>query len=142
MIWGWLLLLPNSGNCDSGSVEGKIAVANPTTAPYGAAAIATLQAMNLYENVKDRLVQGDSIAQAYQFVATGNALAGFVALAQVIEQPAASYWLVPETLHPKIEQGAVLLKTGADNAVAKEFLAFLKSPASVAVIRRYGYTLD
>ncbi|MAY30524.1 MAG: molybdate ABC transporter substrate-binding protein [Aurantimonas sp.] len=117
----------------------RLAIANPATAPYGAAAVATLQALGIYEAVRPKLVQGTSIAQAYQFVATGNAELGLVALAQVAGKPGGSHWQVPAELHPAIDQDAVLLEAGRDSAAARAFLDFLKSPETAAIIRRYGY---
>jgi molybdate transport system substrate-binding protein len=118
---------------------GKLAIADPTAAPYGAAAVQTLQRLGVYPAVKAKIVQGSSITQAYQFVATGAAELGFVALSQVVNRPGGSRWLVPATLHAPIDQQAVLLFTGRKNPAARAFLAFLKSPAAVAIIRRYGY---
>jgi molybdate transport system substrate-binding protein len=87
-----------------------------------------------------KLVQGEDISQAYQFVVTGNAEVGFVALSQVARDPEkGSRWIVPSNLYKPIAQDAVLLKRGADNPAAKAFLAFLEGPAARAVIERYGY---
>lgn len=121
-----------------------LAIANPKTAPYGAAALQVLQARGLGAALAPRLVTAESIAQAYQFVATGNAELGFVALSQVVVpgKPAAgSYWLVPPQLHAPIRQDAVLLKAGANNAAARALLDYLKSPAARDVIRSFGYGL-
>ncbi len=120
----------------------KIAIANPVTAPYGAAAIEVMRALGVYDVLQGKLVQGANIAQAYQFVATGNAETGFVALSQVIGREAGSRWLAPPTLHAPLAQDAVLLKPGEDNGAARAFLDFLKSPAARAIIRRHGYDLD
>lgn len=117
----------------------KLAIADPATAPYGVAAVQTLQKLKVHEAVKPKIVMGTSIAQAYQFVATGAADLGFVALSQVINEPGGSRWLVPAADHAPIEQQAVLLKTGEGDPAAKAFLAFLKSPAAVGIIRKYGY---
>jgi molybdate transport system substrate-binding protein len=89
--------------------------------------------------LQPKLVQGGSITQALEFVDTGNAELGFVALSQVIDQKGGSRWLVPEADHDPIIQQAVLLKTGADNPAAKGFLAFLKGPRARAIIEKYGY---
>lgn len=120
----------------------RLAIANPETAPYGAAAVEVLQALGVRAAVAPKLVQGNSIAQAYQFIDTGNAELGFVALSQVVASSAGSRWVVPQSLFTPIRQDAVLLKTGAENVAAREFLAFLKSPAARALIERYGYALD
>jgi molybdate transport system substrate-binding protein len=117
----------------------KLAIADPASAPYGQAAVEALQALKLYETVKPKIVQGSSITQAYQFVETGAAELGFVALSQVADKPAASRWLVPARLHTPIEQGAVLLKTGAGDPAVIAFMAFLKGPEARAIIRSYGY---
>lgn len=117
----------------------KLAIADPAAAPYGAAAVQTLQKLKAYDLVKSKLVMGTSITQAYQFVDTGAAELGFVALSQVINVTGGSRWLVPAADHAPIEQQAILLKTGAANPAAKAFLAFLKSPRAVAIIRKYGY---
>jgi molybdate transport system substrate-binding protein len=117
----------------------KLSIADPGAAPYGAAAIQTLTKLGVYEALKPKIVQGASIAQAYQFVESGAAELGFVALSQVINEPGGSRWTVPAADHAPIEQQAILLKPGQDNAAAKAFLAFLKSPTSVAIIKKYGY---
>jgi molybdate transport system substrate-binding protein len=116
-----------------------LAIADPAAAPYGQAAVETLTKLGLYEGLKLRLVKGASITQAYQFVQTGAAELGFMALSQVIDQKGGSRWLVPANLHRPIEQQAVLLKMGEHDAAARAFLAFLKGPEARAVIRRYGY---
>lgn len=119
-----------------------LAIANPKLAPYGRAGLEVLKARGLGETVAPKLVTAESIAQAYQFAATGNAELGFVALSQVAApgKPATgSYWLVPPTLYGEIRQDAVLLKTGEKNQAAAALLAYLKSPAAKAVIQSYGY---
>ena len=117
----------------------KLSIADPAAAPYGAAAIQTLTKLGVYPTVKAKIVQGASITQAYQFVATGAAELGFVALSQVVNVPGGSRWEAPETLHKPIDQGAVLLSTGEKNPAARAFLQFLKGPEAKAIIRRYGY---
>lgn len=117
----------------------KLAIANPATAPYGAAAVATMKALGVYDVVQPKLVQGNNIGQAFQFVETANAELGFVALSQVVFAKEGSRWIVPATLHTVIAQDAVLLKPGTDSDAAKAFLAYLKGPASRAVIEKYGY---
>lgn len=116
-----------------------IAIADPTSAPYGAAAVQAMQRLGVYDALKSKVVQGTSITQAYQFVSTGAAEVGFVALSQVVGEHGGSRWVVPANLHVPIEQQAVLLKTGESNPAAKAFLGFLKSPQAVAIIKRYGY---
>lgn len=117
----------------------KLSIADPGAAPYGLAAVETMTKLGVYDRLKPKVVQGASIAQAYEFVATGAAELGFVAQSQVIKIPGGSRWLVPESLHTPIVQDAVLLKPGAADPAAKAFLAFLKSPAAREIIRRYGY---
>jgi molybdate transport system substrate-binding protein len=114
-----------------------VAVADPETAPYGAAAIETLNALGLYDALAPKLVTGTSIAQALQFVETGNAELGFVAASQVTGKP--NVWLVPAELHTPIAQGAVLLKTGESNPVASAFLSYLRSSEAIAIIEAAGY---
>lgn len=117
----------------------KLAIADPKAAPYGLAAVETLRKLGLYDRLAPKIVQGSSITQAYQFVETGAAEVGFVALSQVAAVKGGSRWVVPETLHTPIDQQAVLLKTGADSAAARAFLQFLKGPEARAIIKRYGY---
>lgn len=116
-----------------------LAIADPAIAPYGLAAVQSLRKLGLYDRLKPKIVQGSSIAQTFQFVQTGAAEIGFVALSQVINRSEGSRWIVPATLHSPIDQQAVLLKTGANNPAAKAFMAFLKSATARAIIRRYGY---
>jgi len=116
-----------------------IAIANPDTAPYGAAAIQTLTALGAHEQVAPKIVQGESISQAYQFIASGNAELGFVALSQLTEKSSGSRWIVPENLYTPILQDAVLLTRSANNAAASAFLDFLKSPQGLAIIAAHGY---
>lgn len=122
----------------SGSFE-KIAIANPATAPYGAAAVAAMKALGVYDTLAPKIVQGKNIAQTHQFVATGSAEIGFVAASQVAGKSDGSRWAVPADMYPAIAQDAVLLKRGADNEAATAFLAFLKGPAARGVKERYGY---
>ena len=122
----------------SGRFE-KLAIADPAAAPYGLAAIQTLKALKLYDRLQPKIVQGASIAQAYQYVATGAAELGFVALSQVVNERGGSRWLVPEADHAPIDQQAVLLFPGAKDPAARAFLSFLKGPTAIAIIRRYGY---
>lgn len=130
--------LAGPGALKAGGFE-KLAIADPKAAPYGEAAVETLKSLGLYDEVKPKLVTGSSITQAYQFVATGAAELGFVALSQLVAEKGGSRWVVPEKRHAPIAQQAVLLNTGRDSAAAKAFLAFLKGPEAAAIIRRYGY---
>jgi molybdate transport system substrate-binding protein len=117
----------------------RIAIANPATAPYGAAAIQTMKALGVFDTLAAKIVQGNNVAQAYQFVATGNAEVGFVALSQVARYDGGSRWIVPDNLHATIAQDAVLLARGRDNEAAVAFLAFLGGPEAAAVKEKYGY---
>jgi molybdate transport system substrate-binding protein len=117
----------------------KIAIANPETAPYGAAGVEVMKKLGVYDALAGKIVQGNNIAQAYQFIETGNAEVGFVALSQLINKNEGSRWIVPDNLYAMIAQDAVLLKKGEDNPAAKAFLAFLKGPEARAVKEKYGY---
>lgn len=119
-----------------------LALANPKTAPYGAAAVEVLKARGLYARLQDKYVQGENIAQTHQFVASGNAEIGFVALSQVWQDgklTGGSAWRVPPELHAPIRQDAALLKRGEANAAARAFLDYLKSEPARRVIAAYGY---
>ena len=120
----------------------RLSIANPTSAPYGAAAIDTMRALGVLDALEPKLVRGSSIAQAFQFIDTRNAELGFVALAQLYGNTEGTRWPVPEKLHTPIRQDAVLLKNGANDEAAKAFLAFLKGPEAHAIIERYGYALE
>lgn len=119
----------------------KLAIADPKTAPYGLAAVETMRKLGVYEALKPQLVQGTSITQAYQFVDTGAAELGFVALSQVVAVKGGSRWIVPAADHTPIDQQAVLLKTGANSPAARAFMNFLKGAEAKAIIRRYGYNV-
>jgi molybdate transport system substrate-binding protein len=120
----------------------KLAIANPATAPYGAAAEEVLKKRGLYEKVDAKIVQGDNIAQTYQFITTGNAELGFVALSQVAKEAKGSKWLVPQEDYAPIRQDAVLTRSGAASDVAKAFLVFLKGSEAKAIIASYGYGVE
>jgi molybdate transport system substrate-binding protein len=120
----------------------KIALANPTTAPYGAAAIEVMKALGVHDNLTARFVQGNNINQTFQFVDTGNAELGFVAVSQVIERQGGSRWIVGQNLYTPIRQDAVMLKTGASNAAARAFIDFLRGPEAAAVIDKFGYATE
>lgn len=120
-----------------------LSIANPKVAPYGAAAVETMKALGVYDSLQPKLVMGENIAQTHQFVATGNAPLGFVALSQVLKDGKieGSYWIVPEKLYSPIRQDAVLLNKGRDNKVAAAFLEFLKGKTARDIILSYGYSL-
>ena len=137
-------LVDEQGAVLAGTRFNKLAIANPKIAPYGAAAIEVLKARGLTDGVSPKLVTAESIAQAYQFVATGNAEIGFVALSQVAvpgKPGLGSYWVVPQNLYGEIRQDAVLLKAGEKNPAAAALLTYLKSDAARSVIQAYGYGL-
>jgi len=119
----------------------NLAYANPQAAPYGKAAIETLESLGMHKELADRLVEGQNIAQAFQFVKTGNASAGFVALSQVIHE-GGSRWIVPQEHYRPIKQDAVLLKNGENNEAARAFLDFLKTEDALRIIEKYGYRTE
>ncbi len=121
-----------------------LAIANPKAAPYGLAATQALDKLGLTQAVASKIVEGQNISQAQQFVATGNAELGFVALSQIYQNgkiTGGSAWIVPASLHEPIKQDAVILSKGRDNPVAKQFEDYLKGPKAAAVIKSFGYQL-
>ena len=133
---GWKTLLDTS-------VE-KIAIANPEHAPYGRAAVAALQKAGIYESVKAKLVYGEDISQAAQFVQSGNAQAGIVALSLAVS-PAmrdGKRWEIPAEMHPALEQGAIVLKDAKNKEAARAFLEFVKSAAGRATLAEYGFAFS
>ena len=122
--------------------HGKLAIADPQVAPYGAAAVEVLKNLGLYDGWQPLLVQGENIGQAYQFAYSGNAPLAFVALSQVAEDTRiarGSGWIVPAHLYTPLQQDAILLNAGGDNPVAPLFLAYLRTNAARAVLRSAGY---
>ena len=122
----------------------KLAVANPKTAPYGAAAIEVIDKLGLSASLTPKLVQGESIGQTYNFAFTGNAEIAFVAMSQVLDGgrlKGGSMWVVPQNLYAPIQQDAVLLKRGANNEAARALMTLLQSPNIKTLIRSYGYDL-
>lgn len=122
----------------------KLAIANPKTAPYGRAAIQTLTKLGLLASMEPKFVQGENIAQTFQFAQTGNADLGFVALSQVMKDSkvtVGSAWVVPADLHEPIRQDVILLATGRGNAAAEALLKYLRSDKAKRVIRSFGYGL-
>jgi molybdate transport system substrate-binding protein len=121
-----------------------LSIANPKAAPYGLAATQVLDKLGLTEATQPKIVEGQSITQAYQFVSTGNAELGFVALSQIYKDDkltSGSAWIVPANLHEPIKQDAVILNKGKDNAAAKALVEYLKGPKAAAVIKSFGYQL-
>ena len=122
----------------------KLALANPKLAPYGLAAIQTLDRLGLRSSTQAKWVQGENIAQTYQFVNSGNADLGFVALSQTLQQSLktkGSIWRVPSELHAPIRQDVVLLKRGKNNDAAQAFLEFIQTDQARAIIHSFGYSL-
>lgn len=145
---GTLVLLTSTADADPENLlhEGnyrKLALANPRLAPYGTAAVQVLNALQLADGAKSRLVLGENIAQAYQFVTSGNAQLGFVARSQVSGTNPLSgrYWVVPAELYSPIRQDAVLLNRGAGNPAALALVEFLQSDSALAIMQDYGYGL-
>jgi molybdate transport system substrate-binding protein len=121
-----------------------VAYCNPALAPYGAAAVEAMKSLGVFVPLQPKLVEGESIAQAYQFVVSGNAEIGFVALSQVYKDgkiPEGSVWVVPANLYSQIRQDAVILDKGKGHAAAIDLIKYLKSDKAKAVIRSYGYDL-
>ena len=119
-----------------------VSIANPKLAPYGQATVETLTALKLLDAIQPKFVQGENIAQTYQFIATGNAELGFVALSQVMKDSKiaeGSAWIVPASLHQPIRQDAVLLENGKDKPAAAALLKYLGGEKSKAIIKSYGY---
>jgi molybdate transport system substrate-binding protein len=122
----------------------RLAIANPKLAPYGAAAMEVLEQMGLARAVVPKLVQGASIAQAFQFVSSGNADLGFIALSQVFRQgkiQEGSGWIIPSSMHTPIEQDAILLNRGKGNPAAEALMQFLRGDKAKAVLLSFGYEL-
>ena len=122
----------------------KISIANPQHAPYGRAAVAALKHARLYDRVSSRLVLGENISQAAQFVESGNAQAGFIALAHAVA-PAArdkgKFWIVPSDFYPPLSQGVVIVTNSHRKEQAKQFLDYLQTNEAEEVLTRYGFTL-
>lgn len=134
----------NKGEVLKAGTYKHLAIANPKTAPYGAAALEVLGKFGVLEAARPRFVQGENIAQTHQFVSSGNAQLGFVALAQVVKDgriASGSGWIVPASLHAPIRQDAVILARGRTNPAARALADYLKSDKARAIIRSYGYDL-
>jgi molybdate transport system substrate-binding protein len=142
VLWSKTLDVTKGDEALKANAFAKLSIANPKSAPYGAAAVEAMTKLGVYDAIQPKIVQGNSIAQAFEFVDTGNAELGFVALSQLANVTTGSRWLVPKTLYAPIRQDAVLLKTGADDETSKAFLAFLKGPEARAIIEKYGYGLE
>ena len=132
-------LVDDNGAVLSRGTFNKLSIADPAVAPYGVAAVQTMKKLGVYPRLQSKIVKGSSITQAYDFVHTGAAEVGFVALSQVINDPTGSRWLVPATDYAPIDQQAILLWTGDKNPAARAFIAFLKGPEARQIIKSYGY---
>jgi molybdate transport system substrate-binding protein len=142
VLWSKVVDVSKGDEALKAGAFSKISIANPNAAPYGTAAIETMKALGVYDALQGKIVQGSSIAQAFQFVDTRNAEVGFVALSQLFSATEGTRWEVPPNLYTPIRQDAVLLKKGADDEASKAFLEFLKGPEARAVIEKFGYGLD
>lgn len=120
-----------------------IALANPKLAPYGAAAIQSMKTLGVYDALQPKVVMAENITQAHQFISSGNALLGFVALSQVLKDGKiqGSAWMVPSSLYPPIRQDAVILDKGKGKPAAEALVKYLKSDKARAVIKSFGYEL-
>lgn len=137
-------VVDDSGAVLKGARFNKLALANPKLAPYGSAAIEVLTALNHINALQPKLVLGENIAQTWQFVSTGNAELGFVALSQVMKDgkvTSGSGWVVPGELHTPIRQDAVILASGKGNAAAESLVKYLKGGKAKAIIRSFGYDI-
>jgi len=122
----------------------KISIANPQHAPYGRAAVAALKHDGLYDQVSDRLVLGENVSQAAQFVESGNAQVGFVALAHAIAPEIKSkgkYWIVPADSYPPLAQGVVVIAHSQHKKEAMEFVEYIKSKECIELLRKYGFSV-
>jgi molybdate transport system substrate-binding protein len=122
----------------------KIAIANPKHAPYGRAAVAAMEHFKLYDQVKDKLVLGENISQAAQFIDSGSCEIGIIALSLALAptmKARGTYWEIPADAHPPLEQGAVILKSSTHQDAAKRFVEFMKGSQGQEIMKRYGFTL-
>jgi molybdate transport system substrate-binding protein len=122
----------------------KIAIANPKHATYGRAAVAAMQHFKVYDEAKDRLVLGENISQAAQFIESGACDVGIIALSLALAptmKAAGSYWEIPSDAHPPLEQGAAILKSSKQQKTAQQFVEFMQGPKGQEIMSRYGFTL-
>jgi molybdate transport system substrate-binding protein len=142
VLWSRIIDVTDGKATLSAGKFSKLAIANPNSAPYGAAAVETMKALGVFDALQRKLVRGNSISQTFQFVDTRNAELGFVALAQLHGVTAGTRWIVPENLYSPIRQDAVLLKRGGNDEASKAFLAFLKEPEVRTIIESFGYSIE
>lgn len=126
---------------DLAAGEGRLAIANPRIAPYGQAALETLETLGLQDALEDQVVEGDSVAQCAHLIASGAVEMGFVALSQALAHDPEQYWVVPADHHQPLLQEAALTMHGRDIEAAQAFWAFLQTDAAHAIIARHGYAL-
>ena len=122
----------------------KIAIANPQHAPYGRAAVAALRNLGIYDKISDRLVLGENVSQATQFVESGNAQAGIVAYSHAVApamKDKGKYWEFPADSYPRLEQAAVMLSHSQHKKEAAEFLDYLKAPEAISLLRQFGFSM-
>jgi molybdate transport system substrate-binding protein len=122
----------------------KIAIANPKHAPYGRAAVAAMQHFKVYDEAKERLVLGENISQAAQFIESGACDVGIIALSLALAptmKAAGTYWEIPSEAHPPLEQGAAILKSSKQQKIAQQFLEFMQGAQGQEIMSRYGFTL-
>jgi len=122
----------------------KIAIANPKHAPYGRAAVAAMQHFKVYDEAKDRLVLGENISQAAQFIESGACDVGVIALSLALAptmKAAGTYWEIPSDAHPPLEQGAAILKSSKQQETAKQFVEFMRGTQGQEIMKRYGFML-
>lgn len=122
----------------------KIAIANPKHAPYGRAAVSAMEHFQIYDQVKERLVLGENISQAAQYIESGACDVGIIALSLALApamKSAGTYWQIPADAHSALEQGAVILKHSKNQAAARQFLSFMQGPQGQEIMTRYGFTL-
>lgn len=134
-------LIPGEDTLRAGTFK-HLAMANPKTAPYGAAAMQAMRKLGVWEKLQARVVMGENLGQTMGFIESGNAELGFVALSQVMDpklQAKGARWDVPIHLHESIKQDMVLLTKGKDNQAAKSLMEFMGSPPAKAIIEQYGY---
>jgi molybdate transport system substrate-binding protein len=122
----------------------KVAIANPQHAPYGRAAEAAIKHFGIYEQIKPKLVLGENVSQAAQFLESGNAQAGLIPLSHALSpamKDKGQYWVVPANTYPPLNQAVVILTRSKQKEAARKFLAFLRTPEATSLLRRYGFTL-
>lgn len=118
-----------------------LSIASPKLAPYGAAAEEVLKKMDLWKKLQGKLIYGENISQAHQFIASGNAELGFVSLSQV-KNTKGSLWMVPQELYKPLKQKTVLLKAGKNKKAAEAFMKFIKTDRVRRIIQEFGYETD